>query len=153
MGFSSPCISIGTGSLIRIKCVNKSAKYIGQLFISILTLTEFGPWASRRCESISCSSVSNRISGSILPIRTVVYSDDTWARNRWNYLARLNYTGRRSWRWMVSLVNLSWALWRIWWISHLVTEMWDCIEGCSKRWDWSWRIMTRGSHLNLKCRL
>ena len=42
-GFSSPCISIGTRSLIRIKCVSKSAKYVGQLFISILTLTEFGP--------------------------------------------------------------------------------------------------------------
>ena len=36
-GFSSPCISIRTGSLIRIKCVSKSAKYFGQLFISILT--------------------------------------------------------------------------------------------------------------------
>ena len=42
-GFSSPCIGIGTRSLIRIKCVSKSAKYIGQLFISILTLMEFGP--------------------------------------------------------------------------------------------------------------
>ena len=42
-GFSSPCISIGTGSLIRIKCVSKSAKYIGQLFISILTLIGFEP--------------------------------------------------------------------------------------------------------------
>jgi len=28
MGFSSPCISIGTGSLIRIKSVSKSAKYV-----------------------------------------------------------------------------------------------------------------------------
>ena len=43
VGFSFPCISIGTGSLIRVKCVSKSAKYVGQLFISILTLTEFGP--------------------------------------------------------------------------------------------------------------
>ena len=43
VGFSSPCISIGTGSLIKIKCVSKLAKYIGQLFISILTPTVFGP--------------------------------------------------------------------------------------------------------------
>jgi len=42
-GFSSSCIGIGTGSLIRIKCVSKSAKYIGQLFISILTPMVFGP--------------------------------------------------------------------------------------------------------------
>ena len=42
MGFSSPCISIETGSLIRIKCVSKLAKYISQLFISILTPMEFG---------------------------------------------------------------------------------------------------------------
>jgi len=41
MGFSSPCISIGTRSLIRIKSVSKLAKYIGQLFISILTLMGF----------------------------------------------------------------------------------------------------------------
>ena len=42
IGFSSPCISIKTRSLIRIKYVSKSAKYIGQLFISILTPTVFG---------------------------------------------------------------------------------------------------------------
>jgi len=42
VGFSSPCISIGTGSLIRIKYVSKSAEYFGQLFISILTLMGFG---------------------------------------------------------------------------------------------------------------
>jgi len=41
IGFSSSCISIGTRSLIRIKCVSKLAKYVGQLFISILTPTEF----------------------------------------------------------------------------------------------------------------
>ena len=41
--FSSSFISIGTRSLIRIKCVSKSAKYVGQLFISILTLIGFGP--------------------------------------------------------------------------------------------------------------
>ena len=41
-GFSSSCIGIGTRSLIRIKCVSKLAKYIGQLFISILTPMEFG---------------------------------------------------------------------------------------------------------------
>ena len=40
-GFSSPCISIGTGSLIRIKCVSKSAEYFGQFFISIIALTGF----------------------------------------------------------------------------------------------------------------
>ena len=42
VGFSLPCISIGTRSLIRIKCVSKSAKYIGQLFISIITPMGFG---------------------------------------------------------------------------------------------------------------
>ena len=35
MGFSSPWISIGSGGLIRIKYVSKSAEYLGQLFISI----------------------------------------------------------------------------------------------------------------------
>jgi len=39
--FSSSCISIRSGSLIRIKCVSKLAKYVGQLFISIITLIEF----------------------------------------------------------------------------------------------------------------
>jgi len=43
VGFSSSYISVGTGSLIKIKSVSKSAKYIGQLFISILTLMGFGP--------------------------------------------------------------------------------------------------------------
>ena len=37
-GFSSPCIGIGTRSLIRIKYVSKSAKYIGQLFIIVFSL-------------------------------------------------------------------------------------------------------------------
>ena len=41
MGFSSFCISIGTRSLIRIKSVSELAKYISQLFISIITLTGF----------------------------------------------------------------------------------------------------------------
>ena len=41
-GFSSSCISIGTGSLIRIKCVSKSAEYLSQLFISIITPIKFG---------------------------------------------------------------------------------------------------------------
>ena len=41
VGFSSPCISIGTGSLIRIKNVSKLAKYISQLFISIITSVGF----------------------------------------------------------------------------------------------------------------
>ena len=41
-GFSSPYISIGTRSLIRIKCVSKLAEYFRQLFISILTSTGFG---------------------------------------------------------------------------------------------------------------
>ena len=36
VGFSSPLISIRSGSLISIKCVSKSAKYISQLFISII---------------------------------------------------------------------------------------------------------------------
>jgi len=43
VGFSSPSISIGTGSLIRIKSVSESAKYFGQLFISIIAPMEFGP--------------------------------------------------------------------------------------------------------------
>ena len=150
IGFSSSCISIGTKSLIRIKCISKLAKYLGQLFISITTLTGFGLWASRRCKSISCGSVSNRISRSILLIRIIVCRDDTWARNRQNCSARLNYTRRRPWRWTASLVNLSWASWCIWQISHLVTKAWDCIEGYSKRWDWSWRVMARGSHLDFE---
>jgi len=36
IGFSSPCISIRSRSLISIKCVSKSAKYVGQLFINII---------------------------------------------------------------------------------------------------------------------
>jgi len=40
-GFSFPCISIGTRSLIRIKSVSKLAEYVSQLFISIITPTEF----------------------------------------------------------------------------------------------------------------
>jgi len=42
VGFSSPYISIRSGSLIRIKSISKLAKYFGQLFISIITLTVFG---------------------------------------------------------------------------------------------------------------
>ena len=41
VGFSFPCISIGSRSLIRIKSVSKSAEYFGQFFISIITLTGF----------------------------------------------------------------------------------------------------------------
>ena len=41
VGFSSPCTSIRTRSLIRIKSVSELAKYVGQLFISIITLTGF----------------------------------------------------------------------------------------------------------------
>ena len=41
-GFSFSYISIETRSLIRIKCVSKLAKYIGQLLISIVTLIGFG---------------------------------------------------------------------------------------------------------------
>jgi len=40
-GFSSPWISIGSGGLIRVKCVSKSAEYLSQLFISIFALTGF----------------------------------------------------------------------------------------------------------------
>jgi len=43
IGFSSPCISIGAKSLIRVKSVSKSAEYLSQLFISIITPTGFGP--------------------------------------------------------------------------------------------------------------
>ena len=41
VGFSSPWISIRFGSLISIKSISKLAKYIGQLFISIITPTGF----------------------------------------------------------------------------------------------------------------
>ena len=49
-------------------------------------------------------------------------------------------------------MDLSWVLWCIWWISHLVAEMWDCVEGCLKRWDRSWGITARGSHLDFEVR-
>jgi len=42
IGLSSSYISIGTRSLIKIKYISKLAEYFGQLFISILTLIEFG---------------------------------------------------------------------------------------------------------------
>jgi len=41
VGFSSPCISIRTGGLIRVKSISESTKYVSQLFISILAPTEF----------------------------------------------------------------------------------------------------------------
>ena len=34
--FSSSCISIRSGGLIRVKNISELAKYIGQLFISII---------------------------------------------------------------------------------------------------------------------
>ena len=43
ISFSSPWISIRTGSLINIKSIGKSAKYVSQLFISIVALMGFGP--------------------------------------------------------------------------------------------------------------
>ena len=43
ISFSSPWISIKSGSLISIKSVSKSAKYIGQLFISIIAPMGFWP--------------------------------------------------------------------------------------------------------------
>jgi len=42
VGFSSPCISIRSRSLIRIKSISKSTKYFGQLFISIIAPMGFG---------------------------------------------------------------------------------------------------------------
>ena len=135
VGFSSPWISIRSGSLIRIKSISKLAKYFSQLFISIIAPMGFGLWASRRCGSISYIIVSTRISRSILPIRIVICKNNTWARNRQNCPARLNCTGRRPQRWMASLVDLFWASWCIWWISHLVTETRDRVEGCPKWWD------------------
>ena len=42
-GFSFSYISIRSGSLINIKSVSESTKYVGQLFISILTLMGFVP--------------------------------------------------------------------------------------------------------------
>ena len=76
--------------------------------------------------------------------------DDTWARNRWNYPARLNYTRRRPQKWTASLMDSSWMLWHIWQISHLVTETWDRVERCPKRWDQGWRIVVRGSYLDFE---
>ena len=55
--------------------------------------------------------------------------------------------------WMVSLVNSSWASWSIWQINHLVTETWDCIKWCPKRWDWSWRVIVRGNYFGLEVRI
>jgi len=134
----------------RVKSISESTKYISQLFISIIALIRFWPWASRRSRSISCI-ISSRISRSILLVSIIVCRDDTWARNRQNYSARINYTWWRLQRWAVSLVNLSWALWSIWWISQMVTEMQDSIEKCPKWWDWSWswRITARESHFEL----
>ena len=43
IGFSSSWISIRSGSLIGIKCVSKSTKYVSQLFISIIALSKFWP--------------------------------------------------------------------------------------------------------------
>ena len=40
-GFSSPQISVRSGSLISIKGVSKLAKYLGQLFISIIAMMGF----------------------------------------------------------------------------------------------------------------
>ena len=88
---------------------------------------------------------------SILPIWIIVCRDDTWARDRQNCLGRLDCTRGRPWRWTASLMDSSWVSWRVWQISHWFTEMWDCVEGCLKRWDWSWGITARGSHLNFKC--
>jgi len=51
---------------------------------------------------------------------------------------------------MASLMELSWTLWRIWQISHWFTEMRDHVEGSPKRWDRSWGIMARGSHLDFE---
>ena len=110
----------------------------------------FWLWASRECGSISYIIVSTRISRSILPIRIVVFRDNTWARHRRNCLARLDCTRRRPWRWSASLMDLSWTPWHIWQISHLVTEMRDCVKGCPKRWDRSWRITARESHLDFE---
>ena len=132
-GFSSSYISIRTRSLIRIKCVSKSAKYFGQLFISIIAPTGFWLWVSRGSRSISCNSISSRISSrSILLIKIVVCRNSTWARDRWNCLARLNCTRERPQRWMASLMNSSWALWSIWQISQIVTETQDRVERCPK---------------------
>ena len=41
VSFSSSCISIRTEGLIRVKSISELTKYIGQLFISILTPMEF----------------------------------------------------------------------------------------------------------------
>jgi len=44
-------------------------------------------------------------------------------------------------------------IWHIWQISHLVTEMWDRVEGCPKWWDQSWRVMARWSHLDFEVQI
>ena len=43
VGFGSPCISIRTEGLIRVKIISELTKYVDQLFISILILTGFRP--------------------------------------------------------------------------------------------------------------
>ena len=53
VGFSSSWVSIRTGDLISIKSIGKLTKYIGQLFISIVTLMGFWLWVSGKCKSIS----------------------------------------------------------------------------------------------------
>jgi len=41
VGFSSPCISIRSRSLIRVKSISELAEYVSQLFISIIALMGF----------------------------------------------------------------------------------------------------------------
>ena len=132
MGFSFTWISIRTRGLIIVKGVCKLAKYISQLLISIITLIEFWPWASKISKSIRCQ-ISNRISSrSILSIRIIIHRNNTWAIDRQNCLARLNSMRRRPQRWLVSLMNLFWALWGIWQICKIIAKTWNSIEEYSK---------------------
>jgi len=51
-------------------------------------------------------------------------------------------------------MNISWTLWSIWQIYKIIAETWNDVEGCSKWWDqsWHWRVIARGSYLDLKCK-
>ena len=96
VGFSSSWISIRIRSLISIKSISKSTKYFSQLFISIIALMGFWPWASERYKSIRYWISIGISSGSIFPVRIIVYRNDTWTRNRQNCLARMDSTRWKS---------------------------------------------------------
>ena len=126
---------LGPGVWLELRVL---ASWLSILANCSLVLSLWRGLDCERVEEVSKGSrfisyiISTRISRSILPIRIIVRRNNTWARNRWNCLARLDCTGRRLWRWTASLMDSSWTSWRIWQISHLVTETRDRVEGCPK---------------------